>query len=216
MSVPKSPRVRARRIIAGLAKLYPDAHCELNFTNPLQLLVATILSAQCTDVRVNLVTPALFARYADADALANANLEELENLIRSTGFFRAKARNIQLCARQLVERHGGEVPSTMEELVALNGVGRKTANVILGNAFNVPGLPVDTHVIRLSGRLGLTTEVDPVRIERDLTALVPAKEWTMLGHRLIFHGRRVCLARKPRCEHCGLARDCPKIGVDGD
>jgi endonuclease-3 len=213
MTPPRTLRARTRRIVTRLATLYPDAHCELDFGNPLQLLIATILSAQCTDVRVNMVTPALFARYPDAGAFAKADTKDLENLIRSTGFYRAKARNIQLCCRQLVERHGGEVPSTMEELVALNGVGRKTANVILGNAFDIPGLPVDTHVTRLSWRLGLTTETDPVKIERDLTALVPPKGWTMLGHRLIFHGRRVCFARKPRCEECGLAKDCPKTGV---
>jgi endonuclease-3 len=193
--------------------LYPDAHCELNFANPLQLLVATILSAQCTDVRVNQVTPKLFARFSDAKALAAADPAELQDLIRTTGFFRAKARNIQQCCRQIVERHGGKVPSTMEELVKLAGVGRKTANVILGNAFNVPGLPVDTHVSRLSMRLGLTSETDPVKIERDVTALVPPEEWTMLGHRLIFHGRRVCHARSPRCGECALAKECPQIGV---
>jgi endonuclease-3 len=213
MAVSKSLRARARRIADGLANLYPDAHCELNFANPLQLMVATILSAQCTDVRVNQVTPKLFARYPDAAALANADAKELEEMIRPTGFFRAKAKNIQLCCRQLVERHAGQVPSTMEELVELNGVGRKTANVILGNAFNVPGLPVDTHVSRLSLRLGLTKQTDPVKIERDLTALVPPEEWTMLGHRLIFHGRRVCFARSPKCDACGVAKDCPKIGV---
>jgi endonuclease-3 len=213
MTPSRTLRARTRRIVTRLAKLYPDAHCELDFGNPLQLLIATILSAQCTDVRVNMVTPALFARYPDAAAFAKAGAKELENLIRSTGFYRAKARNIQLCCGQLVERHGGEVPSTMEELVALNGVGRKTANVILGNAFDIPGLPVDTHVTRLSWRLGLTTETDPVKIERDLTALVPPKGWTMLGHRLIFHGRRVCHARKPCCEECGLAKDCPRNGV---
>jgi endonuclease-3 len=213
MSGSRSLRARARRIAEGLATLYPDAHCELDYSSPLQLLVATILSAQCTDVRVNQVTPALFARFPSAEALASADPEELEDLIRPTGFFRAKARNIQACCRQLLERHGGKVPSTMEELVELNGVGRKTANVILGNAFNVPGLPVDTHVTRVSRRLGLTSETDPVKIERDLTGLFPESEWTMLGHRLIFHGRRVCHARTPRCEGCGLAKDCPSSPV---
>jgi endonuclease-3 len=216
MATLRTLRARARRISDCLAELYPDAHCELHFSNPLQLLVATILSAQCTDVRVNMVTPALFARFPDAAAFAAADSHELEKLIRSTGFFRAKARNIQLCCQQILERHGGEVPSTMEELVALNGVGRKTANVILGNAFGIPGLPVDTHVTRLSHRLGLSTENDPVKIERDLTALVPAKEWTMLGHRLIFHGRRICHARSPLCDECTLAKYCPKIGVVRD
>jgi endonuclease-3 len=213
MSVPRSLRARVRRIVERLAVLYPDAHCELDFANPLQLLVATILSAQCTDVRVNQVTPKLFARFPNAGALAAADPSELEQIIRSTGFFRAKARNIRLCCRQLVELHEGSVPCTMEELVALNGVGRKTANVILGNAFRVPGLPVDTHVIRLSKRLGLSDQTDLVKIERDLTALVPPEDWTMLGHRLIFHGRRVCHARNPRCDECGVAMDCPKIGV---
>jgi endonuclease-3 len=213
MKITRSERARIRRIVDGLAKLYPDAHCELDFKNPLQLLIATILSAQCTDVRVNQVTPKLFARYPDAKALAGAKQEELEEIIRSTGFYHAKARNIQLCCKQIVEQHGGKVPSTMEELVTLNGVGRKTANVILGNAFDTPGLPVDTHVSRLSLRLGLTSETDPLKIERAVTALVPPEEWTMLGHRLIFHGRRVCFARSPRCDLCTLSKDCPKIGV---
>jgi endonuclease-3 len=213
MSLTRSERARIRRIVDGLAKLYPEAHCELDFKNPLQLLVATILSAQCTDVRVNQVTPKLFARYPDAKALAVAHLQELEEIIRPTGFFRAKARNIQLCCRQIVEHYAGKVPETMEALVDLSGVGRKTANVILGNAFDVPGLPVDTHVSRLSMRLGLSKETDPVKIERDVTGLVPAAEWTMLGHRLIFHGRRVCFARSPRCDECAISKDCPKIGL---
>jgi endonuclease-3 len=213
MAVSRTLRNRARRIASGLAEMFPDAHCELDFASPLQLLVATILSAQCTDARVNQVTPQLFKRFPDAVALAAAKPDEVENIIRSTGFFRAKARSIQLCCRQLLERHDGEVPSTMEELTALNGVGRKTANVILGNAFGVPGLPVDTHVTRVSGRLGLTTETDAVKIERDLTALFPPAEWTMLGHRLIFLGRRICQARKPRCSECPLTKLCPKNGV---
>jgi endonuclease-3 len=213
MAVSRTLRNRARRIANALAEMFPDAHCELDFTNPLQLLVATILSAQCTDARVNQVTPKLFKRYPGAAALAAAKPADVEDIIRSTGFFRAKARSIQLCCQQLLERHGGEVPSTMEELTALNGVGRKTANVILGNAFGVPGLPVDTHVTRVSFRLGLTAETDAVKIERDLTALFPPAEWTMLGHRLIFLGRRVCQARKPRCSECGLAKICPKNGV---
>lgn len=206
-------RTRVRRIERQLAKLYPDAHCELDFGNPLQLLIATILSAQCTDVRVNQVTPALFARYPDTEAFAAAKSKELENLIRPTGFFRNKARSIQRCCQRLVEHHGGEVPRTMEELVELPGVGRKTANVILGNAFGIPGLPVDTHVTRVSRRLGLTTETDAVKIERDLTALVSARDWTMFGHRLIWHGRRVCHARKPRCGQCILEKDCPRVGL---
>lgn len=206
-------RSRARKIFQGLAKLYPDAHCALAHQNPLQLLVATILSAQCTDVRVNLVTPALFARYPTAKDFAEANPAELEGLIRSTGFFRAKARSIQSCCRQLLEKHHGEVPRTMEELVPLAGVGRKTANVVLGNAFSTPGITVDTHVRRLSQRLGLTEQEDPAKIEQDLNALLPAKEWTMFSHRMIFHGRQVCHARKPKCDGCALAMICPKVGV---
>jgi endonuclease-3 len=202
-------RARARRIVRRLAVVYPEAPCALNYANPLQLLVATILSAQCTDERVNQVTPALFARYPDAFAFAAAKPKELQKLIKSTGFFRNKARNLILCCRQLVERHGGEVPATMEELVPLAGIGRKTANVILSNAFGVPGIPVDTHVGRLSQRLGLSPHKDPVKIERDLMSLIPRKDWTMFGHRLIHHGRQVCHARRPHCEECELARLCP-------
>ncbi len=204
----------ARQIAAGLAKLYPDAHCALDFANPLQLLVATILSAQCTDVRVNLVTPALFARYRNTKAFADADIAELEEAIRSTGFFRNKARNIKACCQELVAKHGGKVPATMAELVPLPGVGRKTANVILGNAFDVPGITVDTHVLRLSQRMGLTKNDDPEKIERDLMALIPQKDWTIFSHRMIFHGRQVCSARKPRCAECELAKICPKIGVE--
>jgi endonuclease-3 len=213
MMQPNPLRPRARRIVRGLARLYPDAHCALHYNNPLQLLVATILSAQCTDARVNQVTPALFARYPDAHAFAAADRTDLEKLIQSTGFFRNKARNIILCCQQLVEHYGGKVPATMEELVPLAGVGRKTANVILGNAFGLPGIPVDTHVSRLSQRMGLTTATDPVKIERDLMELVPKKEWTMFGHRMIFHGRQVCHARKPACEKCALADVCPRVGL---
>jgi endonuclease III len=204
---------RARRIVHDLAGLYPEATCALVFDGPLQLLIATILSAQCTDVCVNLVTPALFARYPDAGAFANADRAELERLIQSTGFFRNKARNIQLCCQQIVANHGGQVPSTMEELTPLAGVGRKTANVVLGNAFATPGIPVDTHVGRLSRRMGLTVHADPVKVERDLMELIPKKEWTMFGHRMIHHGRRVCHARRPLCEECSLAELCPRVGV---
>lgn len=207
-------RTRAGRIVRKLAQLYPDAHCALHYANPLQLLVATILSAQCTDERVNRVTPALFARYADAKAFATAEQAELEKLIQSTGFFRSKAKNIIACCRQLVELHGGEVPRTMEELVPLPGIGRKTANVILGNCFDVPGIPVDTHVRRLSQRMGLSEHADPEKIERDLMGLIPRKQWTMFGHRLIFHGRQVCHARKPQCEQCRLAALCVRRGVE--
>jgi endonuclease-3 len=206
-------RQRAKQIAAGLARLYPDAKCALDHENPLQLLIATILSAQCTDVRVNMVTPALFARYPDARAFANADVGELETAIQSTGFFRNKAKNIMACCKLIVEKHGGEVPGTMEELFVLPGIGRKTANVILGNAFDTPGITVDTHVQRLSRRMGLTKEEDPVKIERGLMELIPQKDWTMFSHRMIFHGRQVCYARKPRCEECTLNKVCPKIGV---
>ncbi len=206
-------RSRAGRIVRRLAQAYPDAHCALTFRNPLELLVATILSAQCTDSRVNRLTPALFARYPDAAAFAAADRKELERLIKPTGFFRNKARNIMACCKQLVERHGGEVPRTMKELVQLTGIGRKTANVILGNAFATPGIPVDTHVGRLSRRLGLTEHTNPVKVERDLMALVPRKHWSLFAHRMIFHGRQVCRARKPRCGECPLAGLCPRDGV---
>ncbi len=207
-------RSYAQRVRRALQQLYPDAHCALNYRTPLELLVATILSAQCTDRRVNLVTPALVARCPDAEAYANASQEELERLIQSTGFFRNKARNLIRCCQQIVADHGGAVPRTMAELVPLAGVGRKTANVILGNAFDVPGIPVDTHVGRLSRRMGLTLHDDPVKVEADLMALVPKKHWTMFAHQMIFHGRQVCDARKPRCETCTLAAFCPKKGVE--
>jgi endonuclease-3 len=214
MKVPDPSRTRARAIARKLSQLYPHAHCALHCANPLQLLIATILSAQCTDERVNRVTPALFARYPDARAFAEADQSELERMIQSTGFFRNKAKNIIACCRQLVESHDGEVPRTMTELVPLPGVGRKTANVILGNAFDVPGIPVDTHVGRLSRRMGLSEYADPVKIERDLIALIPRKDWTMFAHRMIFHGRQVCHARKPQCEQCQLAALCPRQGMD--
>jgi endonuclease-3 len=204
---------RARRILRLLAKLYPDAHCALHYETPLQLLVATILSAQCTDKRVNMVTPALFGKYPDAAAFATAEAPALETAIASTGFFRNKARNIIACCRRLMEQHDGQVPGTLDELVKLPGVGRKTANVILGDAFGVPGITVDTHVGRLSRRLGLTTHTDPVKVEQDLMRLIPRTEWTPFSHRMIFHGRQVCFARKPKCAGCGLAAVCPRIGV---
>jgi endonuclease III len=204
---------RIRAILRGLHALYPDASCALVHKNPLELLVATILSAQCTDVRVNLVTPALFARYNTAADYANADTEELERAIQSTGFFRNKARNIKALCRRLVDEFGGKVPGTLEALTPLPGIGRKTANVVLGNAFGVPGITVDTHVGRLSRRLGLTEEDDPVKVEFALMDLVPKKEWTDFSHRMIFHGRQVCHARKPRCSSCSLNKYCPKIGV---
>ncbi len=208
-------KAHAAKIRRKLAILYPDAKCALDFVDPLQLLVATILSAQCTDVRVNLVTPALFAKYPDAQAYADADMEELQSFIRSTGFFRNKAKNIQQCCRQLVANHGGQVPCTLDELTPLPGVGRKTANVILGNAFDVPGLTVDTHLGRLSRRMGLTTHTDPVKVERDLMELIPEKEWTIFSHRMISHGRQVCHSRKPNCADCTLSSICPKVGVLG-
>jgi endonuclease-3 len=194
--------------------MYPDAHCALHHDNALQLLIATILSAQCTDVRVNMVTPALFARYPNAKAFATAQPRELETLIQSTGFFRNKARSIIACCKKIVEEHHGEVPATLEELVPLPGVGRKTANVVLGDAFGIPGITVDTHVGRLSRRMGLTTHTDAEKVERELMKLLPRKDWTLFSHRMIFHGRQVCGARKPNCAGCALNDICPKIGVD--
>jgi endonuclease-3 len=205
---------RTKAIIAGLQKAYPDAHCELNFSNPLELLIATILSAQCTDKRVNIVTAELFKKYKTAANYANAPLPELEEMVKTTGFFRNKAKNIQACCRALVEKHGGQVPRTMEELHALDGVGRKTANVVLGNAFDINvGIVVDTHVTRLANRLGLTKQTDAVKIEQELVKLVPQEQWTLFSHWLIWHGRRRCDARKPDCANCEIAPLCPRIGV---
>lgn len=203
---------RARRINRELAELYPDAHCELDFSTPLELVVATILSAQCTDKRVNLVTPTLFAKYPGAEAYAAADRAELEELIRSTGFFRAKTSSIITLGQTLCERFDGEVPGRLKDLVTLPGVGRKTANVVLGNAFGVPGITVDTHFGRLARRFGWTHETDPVKVEADVGALFPRKDWTMLSHRLIWHGRRRCHARKPACGACPIARLCPSYG----
>ena len=203
------PQARAARLVRGLRKLYPDSDCALEHHNVLELLVATILSAQCTDVRVNQVTPALFRRYPEAADYADADPAELEDYIRSTGFFRNKAKSLRNLGRALTDDHGGEVPDKMEQLVRLPGVGRKTANVVLGTWFGQPAIPVDTHVTRLSGRLGLTRETDPVKIEKELQALLPKKDWTFSSHALIWHGRRVCNARKPDCEACTLRPDCP-------
>jgi endonuclease-3 len=204
---------RTRRIIAGLKRTYPQAHCELVFSNPLELLVATILSAQCTDNQVNLVTADLFRKYRTARDYAQAAPADLENGIRRLGFFRNKAKNIRACCQALVERHGGEVPRTMEALTALAGVGRKTANVVLGNAFGInAGVVVDTHVARLSNRLGLTPQQDPVKIEQDLMKLVPREDWTLFSHWLIWHGRRRCGARKPDCGTCEIRALCPTAG----
>lgn len=203
---------RARRINRELAATYPDATCELDFRSPFELLVATVLSAQCTDIRVNQVTPALFATYPDARAMAAAERATLEQLIRPTGFFRSKAESLLALSRDLVERHDGQVPGRLNDLVALRGVGRKTANVVLGNAFGVPGITVDTHMGRLSRRLGLTVNEDPVTVERDLMALIERREWTLWSHRVIFHGRRRCTARKPDCGGCEIAALCPSAG----
>jgi endonuclease III len=203
---------RARRINRELAALYPDAHTELNFSNPLELLVATILSAQCTDKRVNMVTPVLFARYRTAADYAAADRAELEKIIQSTGFFRAKTTSIIGLGQALCDRYGGEVPPRLKDLVTLPGVGRKTANVVLGNAFGVPGITVDTHFARLSRRFRWTAQDDPVKIEIEVGALFPRSEWTMLSHRLIWHGRRVCHARRPACGACGVAHWCPSFG----
>jgi endonuclease-3 len=205
---------RTSRITAALHTAYPNAHCELNYTNPLELLIATILSAQCTDKRVNIVTKDLFAKYRSARDYANADLKELEGDIKTTGFFRNKAKNIQACCRALIEKHGSEVPRTMDELTALGGVGRKTANVVLGNAFDLNvGVVVDTHVARLSHRLGLTRQTTPEKIEEDLQKLVPREQWCLFSHLLIWHGRRRCLARLPDCPRCEVRELCPRVGV---
>jgi endonuclease-3 len=203
---------RARKINRELAAQYPDARCELDFTNPLELLVATILSAQSTDKRVNMVTPTVFAKYPDAQAYADANPDELEDIIRSTGFFRAKTASLIGLGQQLVERYDSEVPGRLKDLVTLPGVGRKTANVVLGNAFGVPGITVDTHFGRLARRLGWTVQTDPVKVEAEVGALFARRDWTMLSHHLIWHGRRRCHARKPACGACTVARLCPSYG----
>lgn len=196
-----------------LAETYPDAHCELDFTNPLELLVATILSAQCTDKRVNMVTPTLFAKYPTVEDYAAADPSEMEGIIKSTGFFRAKTNSIIGMAQAVSAKHGGVVPSRLADLVALPGVGRKTANVVLGNAFGVPGLTVDTHFQRLVRRFGWTDETDPVKIERVVGELIPKREWTVFSHRVIWHGRRICHARTPACGVCPLAALCPSYGT---
>jgi endonuclease-3 len=201
-------KARVKKIIKALTGAYPDAHCTLNHKSPFELLVATVLAAQCTDKRVNMVTPALFEKYPGPKAFAEADIDELEDAIRSTGFFRNKAKSIKACAVTLVEQHGSKVPDTMEELTALAGVGRKTANVILGNAFDTPGMVVDTHVRRLSQRIGLTTNTDPDKIELDLMPTVPRKSWTLFSHMLVFHGRNVCIARAPRCPDCVISKWC--------
>jgi endonuclease-3 len=220
-AAPSTPRAetplartrRTRRVVRELGALHPDATCALHYTNPLELLVATVLSAQTTDKKVNEVTPVLFARYRTAADYAGADREALEEVLRPTGFYRAKARSVSGLGAALVERFGGEVPPKMADLVTLPGVGRKTASVVLGHAFDVPALPVDTHVGRLSRRLGFTTEDDPVAVESDLAAMLPRKEWTSTSDRLIFHGRRVCHARRPACGACGVSALCPSFGL---
>ena len=212
---PETKTARLKKIVAALDQTYPEAHCELNHAEPLELLIATILSAQCTDKRVNIVTKELFKKYRSAADYANASLAELERAIKSTGFFRNKAKNIQACSRRLVERHSSQVPRTMEELTQLDGVGRKTANVVLGNAFGInAGVVVDTHVARLSHRLGLTKQKTPEKIEQELMALVLQKQWTLFSHWLIWHGRRRCFARRPDCNECEINKLCPKVGVE--
>ena len=207
-------RRRTTQILAILKRTYPDAHCALHFTTPLELLIATILSAQCTDERVNQVTPALFARCPDATSLAAISQNELEKIIHSTGFYRAKARSLRICAASLVADHQGKVPKTMEALHKLAGVGRKTANVVLGNAFGLAeGVVVDTHVGRLSRRMGLTRHLDPVKVESALVRLIPKEDWTLVSHLLIAHGRKRCNARKPDCDQCEVKELCPQRGV---
>jgi endonuclease-3 len=203
---------RAARIVRRLARAYPDARCALHYETPFQLLVATILSAQCTDATVNRVTPGLFRRWGTPEKLAAAEPAEVEALVRPTGFYRQKAKSIQSTAQDIVARFGGEVPRTLEELTTLRGVARKTANVVLGNCFDVPGLTVDTHMTRVNQRLRLTRESDPVKIERDLMALLPPREWTLYSHRVIQHGREVCDARRPQCAGCALREECPFPG----
>jgi endonuclease-3 len=205
---------RAQEILAALARTYPQAHCELDYSTPLELLIATILSAQCTDKRVNIVTRELFRVCKSAADFVALPQEQLEEIVHTTGFFRAKAKNIKACCTALVERHGGEVPRTMDELTALAGVGRKTANVVLGNAFGINvGVVVDTHVQRLTARLGLTRETTPEKIEQDMMRLVPCEQWAVFSHWLIWHGRRRCDARKPDCAQCEIATLCPRVGV---
>lgn len=214
-SVARKQKSDPKKIISILKKTYPDAQCALDFKSPLQLLIATILAAQCTDERVNQVTPELFKKYSSAGAFVNADMEELQQEIRSTGFFRQKAKSIVSACSELEEKHGGEVPRDMDALVELPGIGRKTANVVLGTAYGIPsGIVVDTHVKRLAYRMGLSDQKDPDRIERDLMQVVPKSQWIDFAHRMTEHGRKVCVARKPRCEVCPLERVCPKLGVE--
>ncbi len=212
---PKKPtKVEFSAVLKLLKKKYPDAHCALNYSNAYELLLATILSAQCTDERVNKVTPELFRKFPDPESVCKAPVDEIEELIKSTGFFRNKAKNIKLCCEQLVQKHGGRVPETLEELYALSGVGRKTANVVLGNAYGIAsGVVVDTHVTRLANRFGWVKMTDAVKIEHKLNELCPQEDWIMLSHYLISHGRSLCVARSPKCEKCFMKEACPKRGV---
>jgi endonuclease-3 len=213
MAVDSETRKNARAIYRILTKTYPEVRCELDFKNPLQLLVAVVLSAQCTDKRVNAITPALFKKYKSAKDYAKAPLPEIEQYIYSAGFYHAKARHLKGLGRKIVEEFGGEVPATIEELVTLPGVGRKTANVVLGHAFGIPGITVDTHFGRLSRRFEWTSAMDPVKVEHEVGLLIPEKEWTNLSQRMIWHGRRICHSRKPACGACPLAKICPSVGI---
>jgi len=214
MTASREEKNYARRVVRHLAKYYADAECALNYETPFQLLIATILSAQCTDERVNIVTAGLFAKYPTAYELAKATQKQVEKIVKSAGFYRAKAKNIRACAKELVEKYEGQPPRELDQLVALAGVGRKTGNVLLGTAFGIPsGVVVDTHVGRISRRLGITFEKDPVKVERDLMLVLPKKEWIYYSHRMIHHGRAICDARKPLCDECSMKNFCPRIGV---
>jgi endonuclease-3 len=213
MALDSETRKNARAIYRILSKTYPEVRCELEFKNPLQLLVAVVLSAQCTDKRVNAITPALFKKYKSAKDYAKAPLAEIEDFIYSAGFYHAKARHLQGLGRKIVEEFGGQVPATLEELTTLPGVGRKTANVVLGHAFGIPGITVDTHFGRLSRRFGWTKSLDPVKVEHEVGLLIPEKEWTNLSQRMIWHGRRICHSRKPACGACPVAKICPSVGI---
>jgi endonuclease-3 len=213
MPADSETRKEARAVYRILSKTYPEIRCELDFRNPLELIVATVLSAQCTDKRVNTITPALFKKYKTAKAYAGADIHQLEELVFQTGFYRAKARHIKGIGIKLVEEFNGLVPNTLEELITLPGVGRKTANVVLGHAFDIPGITVDTHFGRLSRRFGWTKETDPVKVERIVGELIPQKEWTNLSQRMIWHGRRICHSRKPACGACSVAKICPSVGI---
>ncbi|MDA2962478.1 MAG: endonuclease III [Actinomycetota bacterium] len=213
MPINNERRKQARALYRVLTKTYPEIRCELDFKNPLQLIIATVLSAQCTDKRVNTVTPALFKRYKNVEAFASANLSDIEDLVFQTGFYRAKARHIKSLTTKILTDFQGEVPQTLEQLITLPGVGRKTANVVLGHAFNIPGITVDTHFGRLSRRFGWTSETDPVKVERIVGDLIPQAEWTNLSQRMIWHGRRICHSRKPACGVCPVAKLCPSVGI---